>query len=249
MGLEHLLTELLVATGLHCVALKSVRVSVDVMVLGEHVRDGQEGCNNSEHDADDDLLIAGLVLTKVRDVLSDVMGHLWGGRGGSIVVLDHTIVELWRHSDDHVIVVWVEVTTLRHIKTERRRVVVTGEKVVGVVDETRLVSTGLGQIGRPHTHVGVLGLMDSHIWRPDSVMDLTLAEVPFLEEVTAVLLMGGMDLGKVDHPLLELHLGETFSDKKIVLLVDGTVAALASTGEDLEATTETKEPKITSVSK
>ena len=126
---------------------------------------------------------------------------------------------------------------------------VTGEKVVGVVDETRLVSTGLGQIGRPHTHVGVLGLMDSHIWRPDSVMDLTLAEVPFLEEVTAVLLMGGMDLGKVDHPLLELHLGETLSDKKIVLFVDGTVAALASTGEDLEATTETKEPKITSVSK
>ena len=126
---------------------------------------------------------------------------------------------------------------------------IAGQQVVWIVDQTWLMGTSLGELRRPHTHVGVLGLMDSHIWRPDSVMDLTLAEVPFLEEVTAVLLMGGMDLGKVDHPLLELHLGETLSDEKIVLLVDGTVAALASTGEDLEATTETNEPKITSVSK
>ena len=116
---------------------------------------------------------------------------------------------------------------------------VSREQVVRIVDETRLMCTGLGELRGPHTHVGVLGLMDSHIWWPDSVMDLTLAEVPFLEEVTAVLLMAGMHLGEVDHLLLELHLGETLVHKKIVLLMHGTVATLTGSGEDLESTTET----------
>ena len=71
------------------------------------------------------------------------------------------------------------------------------------------------------------------------IMDLTLAEVPLLEEVTAILLMAWMHLGEVDHLFLELHLGETLVHKKIVLLVHGTVATLASSGEDLESTTET----------
>jgi hypothetical protein len=137
-----------------------------------------------------------------------------------------------------VIVVWVEVATLWHIKTEGRRIVITSEQVVGVVDETWLMGTGLGQIGRPHTHIGVLSLMHSHVGWPDSVMDLTLSEVPFLEEVTTVLLMTGMNLGQVDHSLLELHLCETLIDKKIVLLVNGSVATLASSGEDLETTSK-----------
>ena len=105
---------------------------------------------------------------------------------------------------------------------------VASEQVVGVVDQTWLMCTGLGELRWPHSHVRVLGLMDSHVWWPDSVMDLTLPEVPLLEEVTAVLLMGWVDLGQVDHLLLELHLGETLVDEQIVLLVHGTVATLAS---------------------
>jgi len=66
-------------------------------------------------------------------------------------------------------------------------------------------------------------------------MDLTLSEVPFLEEVTAILLMRGMDLRKVHHLLLEFHLGETLLHEEIILLVHGSVAALAGSGEDLEA--------------
>jgi len=97
------------------------------------------------------------------------------------------------------------------------------------------MSTSLGKLGGPHSHVGVLSLMDSHIGRPDPVMDLTLSEVPFLEEVTAILLMRGMDLRKVHHLLLEFHLGETLLHEEIILLVHGSVAALAGSGEDLEA--------------
>jgi hypothetical protein len=53
-----------------------------------------------------------------------------------------------------------------------------------------------------------------------------------------------VDLRKVDHLLLELHLGETLLDEEIVLLVHGTVATLASSGEDLEAATKTKNNKM-----
>ena len=244
MRLEHLLTELLVATRLDGVQLETIRVGVHVVILGEEVGDWVEACNNTQHHGDDDLLIWLLAVTKVGDVLGDVVSHLWSRRRSAILVLDHTVMELWGHSNDHVIVVRVEVATLGHIKAERWRVVITREQVVGVVDKTGLMGTSLGELRGPHTHVGVLGLMDSHIWWPDSVMDLTLTEVPLLEEVTAVLLMGGVDLRKVDHLLLELHLGETLLDEEIVLLVHGTVATLASSGEDFEAATKTKNNKM-----
>ena len=241
MSPEHLLTELLVATRLDSVELESVGVRVHVVILGEHVRDGVESTNNGEHHHDDDSLVRLLGLSEVADVLGDIVGHLRGGRWGAVVVLDHTVMELRRHGDDHVIVVRVEVATLGHIEAERRRVVVAGEQVVGVVDQAWLGITSLGELGRPHAHVGVLRLMHSHVWWPDSVMDLTLAIVPLLEVVTSVLLVSGVHLGQVHHFALELHLGEALVDEKIVLQVHSTVAALASPREDLKATTESKQ--------
>ena len=241
MGLEHLLTELLVATRLDGVELKTVGVSVHVVILSEHVRDGVESGDDGEHHHDDDPLVRLLTLSEEADVLGNIVSHLRSGRWGAILVLDHTVVELRRHGDDHVIVVGVEVATLGHIEAERRRVVVAGEQVVGVVDQTWLSVASLGELGRPHAHVGVLRLMHSHVWWPDSVMDLTLAIVPLLEVVTSVLLVSGVHLGQVHHSPLELHLGEALVDEQIVLQVHGTVAALARPREDLKATTEPKQ--------
>lgn len=199
MGLESLLSELLVATVFDSVHLKSVGVSVHIVVLGEQVGDRVEGGDNAEHHTEDNLGVGDLGATKVRDVLSDIVGHLGGGGGGTVIVLDHTVMELGRHSNNHVIVVGVEVTTLRNIKTEWRRVVVAGKQVVGVVGNTRLHSTSLGQLWGPDTLVGALGLMDGHVGWPDSVVNLTLSEVPLLEVIRAVLLVTGMDLGQVNH--------------------------------------------------
>jgi len=140
-----------------------------------------------------------------------------------------------------VIEVGVKVTTLRDIETEWRRVVVTSEQVVGVVGETRLHSTSLGQLRGPDTLVGILSLMDGHVGWPDSVIDLTLSEVPLLEVIGAVLLMGGMDLGQIDHLASQLELGETFIDEEIILLMHSTVAALAGSAEDLEASSQSTE--------
>jgi len=69
-------------------------------------------------------------------------------------------------------------------------------------------------------------------------MDLALSEVPLLEEVSSVLLMGWVDLWKVDHLLVELILFETLVDQKIVFLMHGSVAALAGSGEHLETSSQ-----------
>ena len=86
--------------------------------------------------------------------------------------------------------------------------------------------------------------MDSHVWWPDSVRDLSLAVVPLLEEVRSVLLVTWVDLWKIDHFLGQLALLETLIDKEIILLMHGSVASLTGSGEDLESSSQTIEAKI-----
>ena len=238
VSLEHLFAEFLVASGLDSVNFQSVRVGVNIMLLSEDVRDWIESSHDTEDHRDDNHSVRHLVSSKEGDVFSDVVSHLRGGGRSSIVVLDHTVVKLRRHSDNHMIIVWVEVSAFRHINAEWCSVMVTSEKIVWVVGHTWLHSTGLGELGWPHTHVGSLGLMDSEIWWPDSVMDLSLAVVPLLEVVTSVLLMAWMHFRKVHHKFLELHLFETFVHKEIVLLMHSTVAARAGSAENLESSSQ-----------
>ena len=80
--------------------------------------------------------------------------------------------------------------------------------------------------------------MDSHVGGPDSVVNFALTEVPLLEVVRAVLLMGGVHLGQVDHLLSEFVLLETFVDEQIVLLMHGTVASRAGSAENLESSSQ-----------
>jgi len=143
VGLEGLLTELGVAAVLDSVELKTVRVGVDEVILGEEVRDTIHSGTHGEHHHDDDLVIGHLVLTKISDILSNIVGHLRSGGRYAIVVLDHTIVELRRHSDNHVIVVGVEIATFRDIVTEGSIVMVASQQVVRIVVETRLMGGGL----------------------------------------------------------------------------------------------------------
>lgn len=155
------------------------------------------------------------------------MGHLGCGRGYSVIVLNHAVVQLRRHGDDHVVVVGVEVATFRDIDSEWRLVVVASQQIVGVVGKTRLHVTCLGQLRGPDTLIGVLSLMDGHVGRPDSVLDLSLSEVPLLEVVGTMFLMSGVNLGQVNHLASEFNLGETFVNQEIILLMHSTVAALA----------------------
>lgn len=197
------------------------------MVLGEHVRHRVESSNNTQCHANHNLCVRNLGLAEVRNVLSDIVSHLRSGGWGAIVVLNHTVMQLWRHSNNHVVEIWVEVTTFWHIETEWWRVVVACQQVVRIVDQTGLMGSSFGQFWRPNTLVGILGLMNSHIWWPHSVLDLALSKVPLLEVVRAILLVTRMDLGEVNHLVAELNLSETFINEQIVLLMHGAVAALA----------------------
>ena len=245
MGSPHLFSELFVSTVFDCIYFESVGVAVDVMVLGEHVGDWIDGCNYTEQHVDNDLGVWNLVSSDESKVFRNIMGHLWSGGWGSIVVLNHTIMELWWHSNNHMIEVWVEMSTFWNIKSKWWVVMVSSKEVVGVVDQTWGVSKNLGKIWWPDTHVGLLGLMDSHVWSPHSVMNNSLSEVPFLEEVTLVFLMTWMDFWKVLHLVHEFSLLETLINEEIVLLMHSTVTSLTSSLEDFE--TSSKSLRVISV--
>ena len=147
-------------------------------------------------------------------------------------------MELLRHSNNHVIVVWIEVSTLWYIKTEWWVVVVSRQQVVRIVDQTRVVRSCLGEIWRPDTEVGILGLMNSHVWWPHSVVDDSLSKVPLLEEVSSVLLMSWMNLRQVDHLFHKLILSETLVHQQVILLMHGSVASLTGSLENLEASSK-----------
>jgi len=66
-------------------------------------------------------------------------------------------------------------------------------------------------------------------------MDLSLPVVPLLEVVAAMLLVRWVDLWKVYHLPLQFHLSETFIDQQVVLLMHGSVTALARSAEYFEA--------------
>ena len=80
MSSESLLSEFLVTSVLHSVELQSVRVGVDVMLLGEDVRDRIESSHHTEDHGDDHHSVRHLVSSKEGDVFSDVVGHLKAGQ-------------------------------------------------------------------------------------------------------------------------------------------------------------------------
>ena len=110
------------------------------------------------------------------------------------------------------IVVRVEISALRYVKTEGRVIVITSQQIVGVVNQTGGVRVGLGELRGPHTVVGILGLMNGEVGWPDSIMDLSLSEIPFLEVISSVFLMSRMDLGGIDHLVHKFSLLESFVD-------------------------------------
>lgn len=166
------------------------------------------------------------------------MSHLGGTWGNAIIVFNHTIVQLWRHSNNHMVKVWVEESTFWDIMAEWWTIVIACHQVVDVVDHTRLVWIGFWKLWRPHTLISTFGLMNSEIRGPDSIMNNSLSEVPFLEVVASVFLMSGMDSGSEDHLWDEFSLFESLVHEKIIFLMHGTMATLAWSLKHLEASSQ-----------
>lgn len=210
------------------------------MVLGEQVRDWVESCDDAKSHAENNFSVGYFGLAEVSDVFSNVVSHLRSRSWSTIFELNHTVVKLGRHGNNHVIEVRIEITTFGNIMTKWSSVVVSSQQVVRIVGKTGLMGTSFGKFWWPNTLVGILSLMDSHVWWPDSVMDLSLSEVPLLEVITSVLLMSRVNFGQVDHLGHEFSLSETLVDEKIVLLVHSAVTALAGSAKNFETSSQSK---------
>tara|TARA_B110000305_G_C19310800_1_gene573888 strand:+ start:78 stop:512 length:435 start_codon:yes stop_codon:yes gene_type:complete len=141
---EGLLSKFLIASVLDGVDLKSMRVAIDIMILREEIRDWVDSEGDEQSGVNHDLLIWNLGARDEHEVLRHVMSHLWGRSWSAIFILDHTIMKLRRHSNNHVIVVWVEMSTLWDVETEWRIVVVSSQQIVWIVDQTRVMRSSLG---------------------------------------------------------------------------------------------------------
>lgn len=120
----------------------------------------------------------------VIDEVGDVEGHLRGGSGGSVVVLNESVNELLKcygleslspravskkkamysgHPENHVVEIGVEGLALGDIDPVGGLEVVPGEDVVDVV-HTSGPFVDLGEIGGPDSSVGVFGLFKTVRW-------------------------------------------------------------------------------------
>ena len=195
MSLEGLLSELLVATILNGIHLKSVGVAIYVMVLGEKVTYGVKSGHNTSNHTNDESSVGHFAARQILEVLRDIMSHLRSRGGSSIFIFNHAIVELRRHSDNHMIIIGVVISALGNVQTKGWIVMIPSQQIVRVVDKTWLMRVGLGKLGRPHSVVGILCLMYGKVGSPHSVVDNSLPVVPLLEKVGSVLLMGWMNFG------------------------------------------------------
>ena len=144
MSSEGLLSKFLIPSVLDGVDLKSMRVAIDIMILREEIRDWVDSEGDEQSGVNHDLLIWNLGARDEHEVLRHVMSHGGGRSWSAIFILDHTIMKLRRHSNNHVIVVWVEMSTLWDVETEWRIVVVSSQQIVWIVDQTRVMRSSLG---------------------------------------------------------------------------------------------------------
>lgn len=128
VALEHLFSELLVTfAALDSVDFESMWVGVDIMVLCEEIWNWVECKNETTNQTNNNLLIWNLWSSNISEIFGNVMSHLWCWSWGTIFIFDHAIMELRRHSNNHVIEVWIEVSTFWDVKTERWVIVITSQ--------------------------------------------------------------------------------------------------------------------------
>jgi hypothetical protein len=88
----------------------------------------------------------------------------------------------------------IVISSFWDIKTEGWVIVVTSQKVIWIINKTGLMSCSLCEFRWPDTIVCILSLMNSEVRSPDSVMDNSLSVIPFLEIISFIFLMSGVDL-------------------------------------------------------
>lgn len=121
----------------HRIHLRPVTQQIPVIRVSLQIFEGHEQQARSHNHPLPDLLIRPPVTVPTlheRDEVRDVIGHLWRGGWGAVFVVEHAVVELAGHADDHVVEVRVEGFAFGHVHPVGRFEVVAGHDVVDVGD-------------------------------------------------------------------------------------------------------------------
>lgn len=126
------------------------------------------------------------------DVIGHIVSHLRGRSRGAVIIINHAVIELSGHSDDHVVEIRIEVLAFRNVQAFRRLVMVASQDVVNVIESSR-TEFDLGEISGPHSSVGVFGFFLGVIRRVDAIVNETVTVFPFLVIVLFKVVMGRVD--------------------------------------------------------
>jgi len=88
---------------------------------------------------------------------------------------------------------------------------------------------------RPCSFIRIFRLMHSKVGWPDSIMDNSLSEIPLLEVITSVFLMGWVNSWRKHHSCHKFSLFETLINKQIIFLMHCPMTSLARTLENFES--------------
>lgn len=92
----------------------------------------------------------------------------------------------------------------------------------------------LAEVCWPDTSIGILGLVLTVVCGIDSVVNIPISLIPFLEVVLLEVLVGWVDLEVLGNPGGQFELLVSLVQQIVVLLRDHTVAVAAILGENLE---------------
>lgn len=166
----------------------------------------------------------------VVDEVSNIKGHLWGWSWSSIIIIDKSIIELFGHTYNHVVEVWVEMFSLWNISTIRSLIVITSWDIVDIVDTTWSHSN-FREISRPNSSISILSLILREIRSIDVIRDNSISFIPLLVVVLFEVLMGWVD-GEVfrnNWGKFELFVG--LIKQNIVLLIQHTMTISTISGK------------------
>jgi hypothetical protein len=221
----------------HSIHFGPVAQQVPVICVGLQVFEGhQQQAGSHDHPLPDFLVRAPIAVPPLheRNEVRHVVGHLRSGGGCPILVVEHPVVELPGHTNDHVVEVGVEGLALGDVHTIGWLEVVARHDVVDVCDSSG-PHTDFGEVSGPHTAVGILGLVLTEVGGVNVVVDVPITLVPLLVVVLLVVMVGGVDREVLGHPGGQLELLVDLVQQIVVLLADHTVAVAAVAREHLEA--------------
>ena len=112
---------------------------------------------------------------------------------------------------------------LRYIDSIGGLEVVSGHDVVDVVDSSRPHSD-FGEVGRPHSSIGIFALILGEVGWVDMIMDVSISLVPFLIVILLEVMMSWMDGEVLTHPRCQLKLFIDFIQQQIIFLANHAMA-------------------------